>query len=171
MKKIGEIKGIPVVEGNENEVTKNQIHYKEDSGSIQLSKRGNDNKLNSVTGSSSGGGSSRVEYYKILDISSIPIALIASSLFKGIRIETHEMMISTIYPIVEASINGSDYFNSIDALAFIPFGNKDAIFDSFKDAFYVLLPELNPSISKEELDLAFNTSFIPITEEEFYNLD
>ena len=55
MKKIGEIKGIPVVEGNINEVTKNQIHYKEDSGSIQLSKRGNDNKLNSVTGS---GGSS-----------------------------------------------------------------------------------------------------------------
>ena len=51
MKKIGEIKGVPVVEGNINEVTKNQIHYKEDSGSIQLSKRGNDNKLNSVTGS------------------------------------------------------------------------------------------------------------------------
>lgn len=53
MKKIGEIKGVPVVEGNVNEVTRNQIHYKEDSGSIQLSKRGNDNKLNSVTGSSS----------------------------------------------------------------------------------------------------------------------
>lgn len=59
MKKIGEIKGVPVVEGNINEVTKNQIHYKEDSGSIQLSKRGNDNKLNSVTGSSSDGSSSK----------------------------------------------------------------------------------------------------------------
>lgn len=68
MKKIGEIKGIPVVEGNINEVTKNQIHYKEDSGSIQLSKRGNDNKLNSVTGSSSGGGEGVKEYYyKIKD--------------------------------------------------------------------------------------------------------
>ena len=32
MKKIGEIKGIPVVEGNENEVTRNQIHYKEEGG-------------------------------------------------------------------------------------------------------------------------------------------
>lgn len=59
MKKIGEIKGVPVVEGNINEVTKNQIHYKEDSGSIQLSKRGNDNKLNSITGSSSDGSSSK----------------------------------------------------------------------------------------------------------------
>ena len=32
MKKIGTLKGIPVVEGNENEVTKNQIHYKENGG-------------------------------------------------------------------------------------------------------------------------------------------
>ena len=73
MKKIGEIKGVPVVEGNINEVTKNQIHYKEDSGNIQLSKRGNDNKLNSVTGSSSSGGDSkhRIEYYKIENINHI----------------------------------------------------------------------------------------------------
>lgn len=32
MKKIGTLKGIPVVEGNVNEVTKNQIHYKENGG-------------------------------------------------------------------------------------------------------------------------------------------
>lgn len=63
MKKIGEIKGVPVVEGNINEVTKNQIHYKEDSGNIQLSKRGHDNKLNSVTGSSSSGDNGVKEYY------------------------------------------------------------------------------------------------------------
>lgn len=63
MKKIGEIKGIPVVEGNENEVTRNQIHYKEEGGGIQLSKRGNDNKLNSVTGSSSSGDGGVKEYY------------------------------------------------------------------------------------------------------------
>jgi hypothetical protein len=69
MKKIGEIKGVPVVEGNINEVTKNQIHYKEDSGSIQLSKRGNDNKLNSVTSSSSGGSSIKYipKYYRFVE--------------------------------------------------------------------------------------------------------
>ena len=68
MKKIGEIKGVPVVEGNINEVTRNQIHYKEDSGNIQLSKRDSDNKLNSITGSSSSGDSGVKEYYyKVLD--------------------------------------------------------------------------------------------------------
>ena len=67
MKKIGEIKGIPVVEGNINEVTKNQIHYKEGGGSIQLSKRGNDNKLNSVTGSSSGSSSKYAPRYFSID--------------------------------------------------------------------------------------------------------
>ena len=55
MKKIGTLKGIPVVEGNINEVTRNQIHYKDEGGCIQLSKRDSDNKLNSITGSSEGG--------------------------------------------------------------------------------------------------------------------
>lgn len=64
MKKIGEIKGVPVVEGNINEVTKNQIHYKEDEGSIQLSKRGYNNKLNSITSGSSESLES-YNYYKL----------------------------------------------------------------------------------------------------------
>ena len=68
MKKIGEIKGVPVVEGNVNEVTKNQIHYKEEEGGIQLSKRNNDNKLNSITSGSSGGGGAKEYYYKVLDL-------------------------------------------------------------------------------------------------------
>ena len=61
MKRIGTIKGVPVVEGNINEVTKNQIHYKENGEGIQLSKRDNENKLNSITSSSS----NCVEYYYI----------------------------------------------------------------------------------------------------------
>lgn len=73
MKKIGEIKGVPVVEGNKNEVTKNQLHYEETDNGIQLSKRGSDNKLNSVTGSGSGGSSNgnevwyRIKNYKEVD--------------------------------------------------------------------------------------------------------
>lgn len=63
MRKIGEIKGVPVVEGNVNEVTKNQIHYKEEEGGIQLSKRSNDNKLNSITSGSSEGGGDKLYYY------------------------------------------------------------------------------------------------------------
>lgn len=38
MKKIGEIKGVPVVEGSENEVTKNQIHYKDNGGGFNFLK-------------------------------------------------------------------------------------------------------------------------------------
>ena len=64
MRKIGEIKGVPVVEGNVNEVTKNQIHYKEEEGGIQLSKRNNENKLNSITSGSSDSGGVKEYYYK-----------------------------------------------------------------------------------------------------------
>lgn len=67
MRKIGTLKGIPVVEGNVNEVTKNQIHYKEEEGGIQLSKRSNDNKLNSITSGSSEGGGAKEYYYKWKD--------------------------------------------------------------------------------------------------------
>lgn len=85
MKKIGTLKGIPVVEGNENKVTKNQIHYKENGGGIQLSKRDNDNKLNSITsGSSSGdGGGVKEYYYKVINeqaydaIKALPVVLIS----------------------------------------------------------------------------------------------
>lgn len=68
MRKIGEIKGVPVVEGNVNEVTKNQFHYKETGGGIQLSKRDSDNKLSSITSGSSNGdsGGDKESYYKII---------------------------------------------------------------------------------------------------------
>ncbi len=53
-----------MVEGNVNEITKNQIHYKEEGGGIQLSKRSNDNKLNNITSGSSEGGGDKEYYYK-----------------------------------------------------------------------------------------------------------
>ena len=39
MRKVGELKGKPIVEGNPNEVKNNQIHYKESEGNINLSER------------------------------------------------------------------------------------------------------------------------------------
>lgn len=66
MKKIGEIKGVPVVEGDAN-LVKNQILYKETDKGISLSKRTN-GKLEEVSGGSNTGEGS-VEtprsYYKI----------------------------------------------------------------------------------------------------------
>lgn len=55
MKKIGEIKGVPVVEGDAN-LVKNQILYKETDKGISLSKRTN-GKLEEVSGGSNTGGS------------------------------------------------------------------------------------------------------------------
>lgn len=65
MKKIGEIKGVPVVEGDAN-LVKNQILYKETGKGISLSKRTN-GKLEEVSG---GNGSTQnadgVLYYKVV---------------------------------------------------------------------------------------------------------
>lgn len=62
MRKIGELKGKPIIEGNPNEIKKNQIHYKESDGGITLSERKEDNTLSSVT-SGSGSGEGVKEYY------------------------------------------------------------------------------------------------------------
>lgn len=65
MKRIGSIKGVPVIEGNTNEVKKDQIHYKEDQdGTITLSKRDSSNTIKSISGGKSDGGASFL-YYKI----------------------------------------------------------------------------------------------------------
>lgn len=59
MKKIGTIKGVPVVEGNVNEI-KNQILYKEDGGGVSLSKREN-GELKQI----SGGNEGKEEYFEL----------------------------------------------------------------------------------------------------------
>ena len=64
MKRIGSIKGVPIVEGNPNEITKNQILYKESNKEVQLSKRDSKGQLNTITGSNSDDGDALV-YYKI----------------------------------------------------------------------------------------------------------
>lgn len=66
MKKIGEIKGVPVVEGDAN-LVKNQILYKETDKGISLSKRTN-GKLEEVSGGNNGKEGSKFYYY-CLDLS------------------------------------------------------------------------------------------------------
>lgn len=67
MRKIGELKGKPIIEGNPNEIKKNQIHYKESDGSITLSERKEDNTLSSVTSGSGSGEGVKEYYYKFKD--------------------------------------------------------------------------------------------------------
>ncbi len=72
MRKVGELKGKPIIEGNPNEIKNNQIHYKESEGNINLSERKNGN-LETISGSNSGSAESEVEYWKfVYDESEIP---------------------------------------------------------------------------------------------------
>lgn len=66
MKKIGEIKGVPVVEGDAN-LVKDQILYKETDKGISLSKRTN-GKLEEVSGGNNNKEGSKLYYYS-LDVS------------------------------------------------------------------------------------------------------
>lgn len=121
MRKIGEIKGVPVVEGNVNEVTKNQIHYKEEEGGIQLSKRNNENKLNSITGSSEGGGDKLYYYTWNTDQYDAQISFIADILSP---IKINDVII------------GSNYaFHRVDK--FFINGKPDDIYNRHFDAFCI----------------------------------
>lgn len=71
MRKIGELKGKPIIEGNPNEIKKNQIHYKESDGGITLSERKEDNTLSSVTSGSGSGEGVKEYYYKIKEDSTL----------------------------------------------------------------------------------------------------
>ena len=53
MKRIGTLNGKPIVQGNENEIKKNTILYKENNGKIELSERGNSGKIDNITQGSS----------------------------------------------------------------------------------------------------------------------
>ena len=67
MRKIGELKGKPIIEGNPNEIKNNQIHAKTEGGGITLSERKN-GSLETISGGNSGNasGDSEVQYYKVV---------------------------------------------------------------------------------------------------------
>lgn len=89
MRKIGELKGKPIIEGNPNEIKKNQIHYKESDGGITLSERKEDNTLSSVTSGSGSGEGVKEYYYKIINeqageiIKTYPYILISGIIDSG----------------------------------------------------------------------------------------
>lgn len=180
MKKIGEIKGVPVVEGNINEVTKNQIHYKEEGGGIQLSKRGNDNKLNSVTGSSSGGG--KMEYYKLNkekygDENGSPLHILfrIGHIYPNITKFNDEN--SNIYlcaPFTSATSPETKLHDIISVWKGIAFDSNIKTYAHMPGDIEYNCDNLSELISLLETHLSISWKddvLIPITEEEFYKLD
>lgn len=58
MRRIGTLNGKPIVQGNENEIKKNTILYKENNGKIELLERGDSGKIDNIT---QGGNNSNSE--------------------------------------------------------------------------------------------------------------
>lgn len=168
MRKIGELKGKPIVEGNPNEVKNNQIHAKTEGGGITLSERKNGN-LETISGSSSGGGG-KVEYYNIInedkfnsitDISAFQMG--CKHIIDGIKRVTSAMyVISGTDKIISISYYPTNIvFNDIEVL----------LSDNFYNAFYKFAKMVFIEVTDEQIKEFFNSTFAPITEEEFYNLD
>lgn len=64
MKKVGTIKGVPVIEGDPNEIKQGQLHYEDKGGgNIALSKRDSNNELKQISGEQTGKGEIEYEYY------------------------------------------------------------------------------------------------------------
>lgn len=96
MRKIGELKGKPIIEGNPNEIKKNQIHYKESDGGITLSERKEDNTLSSVTSGSGNSEGVKEYYYKVLDDKQLDLILRVCNIKRaihGFRLETGEEIV------------------------------------------------------------------------------
>lgn len=83
MRKIGELKGKPIIEGNPNEIKKNQIHYKESDGGITLSERKEDNTLSSVTSGSGSSEGVKEYYYKTDESIKEEVLMILVELFSS----------------------------------------------------------------------------------------
>ena len=156
-RKIGELRNIPIVEGDKNLVREGtEIHI---------------NDLQSK-GGSGGGGSSKVEYYKFavddpngeeINVFISPVATIKVS-------EKDFNNIISIIPMFSLLENGLDRYKLI-GFSFMPIGLKETMINSYYDYISRIFKQTSPDKTDEEIKETFDGLFIRITEEEFYNLD
>lgn len=190
MRRIGELKGKPIIEGNPNEIKNNQIHYKESEGNINLSERKN-GSLETIIGGSSGESSSKYapRYFSIdFDvadegwkylltmrdhdniINEDNIMLNIGANYK-IKANAHKHIAS--YPFINDNLNGVETSFSyaplylIDALA-NDFGIKGG-FLTFEDII-TNMPIFLKTALGIDITLSMN-GITEITEEEFYKID
>lgn len=162
MRKIGELKGKPIVEGNPNELKNNQIHAKTEGGGITLSERKNGSLETISGGSSSSGGSSKyvTKYYNIeKDVSGEMKNFIGS-------------FASTIKQVYNGytRINPMMFINNPDltliGFSFNPIHTNIIEVDVYIDS----IEDLCAFLEGEESDLLLQ-SIKRITEEEYYKID
>lgn len=147
------LKGKRLVTGDANLMTKNEICINTTSdGGVEVKEIGVDGKIKDLAGSG-GSSSSDMEYYKTpagMEEGEF-IALYKLSTTSGIRI----------------SGLAEERANQTVAIAYAPITSNSIIYYSLKDYFR----ELFSHISDEEFEIAFNAAYIPITKEEFYDLN
>ena len=148
MRKIGELKGKPIIEGNPNEIKKNQIHYKESDGSITLSERKEDNTLSSVTSGSGNGEGVKEYYYKFKEDMAVNEGMFYNLLllFTASKIDiivpflngdekcTGEVSVITLF--LFADLNISTYFKISDIIQPIVIGVSDRGNHGITSGFY-----------------------------------
>jgi hypothetical protein len=187
MRKIGELKGKPIIEGNPNEIKKNQIHYKESDGNITLSERKEDNTLSSVTSGSGSGEGVKEYYYKVVGDAEM---LSAVTVFTGIShcilfIENVYVKIDNVAGNYYNGLYDSDFLMGVKALAVTE--NATTIFigikepDGSSDFKLISIPKgnVNDKLKKaaednfapyEELKPLFDITCQEITKEEYESM-
>lgn len=195
MKKIGELKGKPIVECNPNEIKNNQIHAKTEGGGITLSERKN-GSLEIISGGNSGntsGSSSKYvpRYFSIdfniadegwkslLSIRNVNniinddnITTSIGSIYKLILVEDNMVSITT-YPFTSLNGNKKFYFSYIplyidERLSGSLNINKYGFLE-FEDIIEIM-PILLETLYEKNITLSMN-GITEITEEEFYKID
>lgn len=167
MRKIGELKGKPIIEGNPNEIKNNQIHYKESEGNINLSERKN-GSLETISGGSSGGGSSKIKYYNCIDGNARALAgeLGAEGLIAHMNVYSYDDNGNAIDTYIASCkmLEQQGLRLAVRHIAFLPIsvvieGGIRLTFNSFEEL-------LSKSGNSAYIEL-----FKEISEEEFYKID
>jgi hypothetical protein len=164
MRKIGELKGKPIVEGNPNEIKNNQIHIKTEGGGITLSERKNGN-LETISGGSSEGASNKYinKYYIFKE--GAPNDLIEEIIMLGGVIKIYIYGDKFILPYSAAIVTSGEDKKYL-GFSFTPFyaelNGKRQFIENIEDYFI--------NAGEDILTIIMN-NIIKVTEEEFYKVD
>lgn len=181
MRKIGELKGKPIVEGNPNEVKNNQIHAKTEGDNITLSERKN-GSLETISGSSSGGSSSKYapRYFSIdwdkADENWTNIFDITNDTYKVLQIFSTVKIRYEGLPVISqyGTVASTTY---VEAFSYIPCCINDVIYKAFNlpykgiVTFEQCIEVINTIGSSLELPQITLNGITEITEEEYYKID
>ncbi len=160
MKRIGTLNGKPIVQGNENEIKKNTILYKENNGKIELSERGDSGKIDNITQGSSNSNGDDGKIYAIVTGNVLPYSSLILYM-KGF------ITFKNIFRIIKASSHLYSFpDNCTNILEYAELNPILSIFTDSSSDTYITINSLEEFESTMGLD-SNNRPFKIITKEEF----